>query len=229
MTGDARRGRAGARPAARRRRLPGLRRTRDRCAGRRRRERLRRALARRRRRRGQARLRAGARPLRARRAGRRELRRPRPAHRRARQRRPEVAVDGLPPDRAQALGRQNTTKGTATLADGLVADTSDARSAWSRTVELEPAQVGNGANELLDEVSKSKITGEEERYSHIDLLDFAGQRRRRARGVRRASGRRWRRQATPTWWPRSTRRFGPSTPRCARYRRRPTASSATPR
>jgi iron uptake system component EfeO len=41
-----------------------------------------------------------------------------------------------------------------------------------RTVELEPAQVGNGANELLGEVSKSKITGEEERYSHIDLLDF---------------------------------------------------------
>ena len=41
-----------------------------------------------------------------------------------------------------------------------------------RTVKLEPAQVGNGANELLGEVSKSKITGEEERYSHIDLLDF---------------------------------------------------------
>ena len=30
----------------------------------------------------------------------------------------------------------------------------------------------NGADELLDEVSKSKITGEEERYSHIDLVDF---------------------------------------------------------
>ena len=41
-----------------------------------------------------------------------------------------------------------------------------------RTVKLEPAQVGNGANELLGEVSKSKITGEEERYSHTDLLDF---------------------------------------------------------
>jgi iron uptake system component EfeO len=32
--------------------------------------------------------------------------------------------------------------------------------------------VGNGANELLGEVSKSKITGEEERYSHLDLVDF---------------------------------------------------------
>ena len=66
---------------------------------------------------------------------------------------------------------QNTTKGTAKLADGLVADTRKLQS-LVRTVKLEPAQVGNGANELLGEVSKSKITGEEERYSHIDLLDF---------------------------------------------------------
>ena len=36
----------------------------------------------------------------------------------------------------------------------------------------QPAQVANGAVELLNEVSKSKITGEEERYSHTDLIDF---------------------------------------------------------
>lgn len=36
----------------------------------------------------------------------------------------------------------------------------------------QPAELANGALALLDEVSKSKITGEEERYSHIDLLDF---------------------------------------------------------
>ena len=41
-----------------------------------------------------------------------------------------------------------------------------------QTIELEPAQVANGSVELLGEVSKSKITGEEERYSHIDLVDF---------------------------------------------------------
>ena len=41
-----------------------------------------------------------------------------------------------------------------------------------QTVELEPAQIANGAVELLGEVSKSKITGEEERYSHTDLVDF---------------------------------------------------------
>jgi iron uptake system component EfeO len=41
-----------------------------------------------------------------------------------------------------------------------------------KTIKLEPAQIANGANELLTEVSSSKITGEEERYSHTDLWDF---------------------------------------------------------
>ena len=66
---------------------------------------------------------------------------------------------------------QKTTDGTAKLADGLVTDSRELQR-LVRTVKLEPAQVGNGANELLGEVSTSKITGEEERYSHIDLLDF---------------------------------------------------------
>jgi FTR1 family protein len=66
---------------------------------------------------------------------------------------------------------QGTTSATAKLADGLVADARKLQGLVA-TVKLEPAQVGNGANELLGEVSKSKITGEEERYSHIDLLDF---------------------------------------------------------
>lgn len=39
-------------------------------------------------------------------------------------------------------------------------------------VELQPAAIANGAVELLNEVSKSKITGEEERYSGTDLVDF---------------------------------------------------------
>ncbi len=42
-----------------------------------------------------------------------------------------------------------------------------------QTLELTPDQLGNGAKELLDEVATGKITGEEERYSRIDLLDFA--------------------------------------------------------
>ncbi len=41
-------------------------------------------------------------------------------------------------------------------------------------VEMQPASIANGAVELLNEVSSSKITGEEERYSRIDLVDFEG-------------------------------------------------------
>ena len=39
--------------------------------------------------------------------------------------------------------------------------------------KLSPLQLANGAKELLDEVANSKITGEEDRYSHTDLWDFA--------------------------------------------------------
>lgn len=43
-----------------------------------------------------------------------------------------------------------------------------------QTVKFTPLTMGNGAKSLLDEVAKSKVTGEEERYSRIDLVDFAG-------------------------------------------------------
>ena len=32
--------------------------------------------------------------------------------------------------------------------------------------------MANGAKELLDEVATGKVTGEEDRYSHTDLVDF---------------------------------------------------------
>jgi iron uptake system component EfeO len=38
---------------------------------------------------------------------------------------------------------------------------------------LDPLQLANGAKALLDEVATGKITGEEDRYSHTDLWDFA--------------------------------------------------------
>jgi iron uptake system component EfeO len=40
-------------------------------------------------------------------------------------------------------------------------------------LELPPAAVAMGAAELVEEVSEGKITGEEDRYSHTDLWDFA--------------------------------------------------------
>ncbi len=41
-----------------------------------------------------------------------------------------------------------------------------------QTLTFQPAQLANGAVELLNEVASSKITGEEDRYSHTDLSDF---------------------------------------------------------
>jgi iron uptake system component EfeO len=43
----------------------------------------------------------------------------------------------------------------------------------SNSVQLSPLELANGAKELLDEVATGKITGEEDRYSHTDLWDFA--------------------------------------------------------
>ncbi|MEU6501124.1 iron uptake system protein EfeO [Streptomyces californicus] len=40
------------------------------------------------------------------------------------------------------------------------------------TAEITPTSMANGAKELLDEVASGKVTGEEERYSHTDLVDF---------------------------------------------------------
>jgi iron uptake system component EfeO len=44
----------------------------------------------------------------------------------------------------------------------------------SNEVTLEPLQLASGAKALLDEIATGKITGEEDRYSHTDLWDFAG-------------------------------------------------------
>lgn len=38
--------------------------------------------------------------------------------------------------------------------------------------DITPTSMANGAKELLDEVATGKVTGEEERYSHTDLVDF---------------------------------------------------------
>jgi iron uptake system component EfeO len=71
----------------------------------------------------------------------------------------------------KALWAEGTTKGMAPVAEQLLADVEELAQKV-KTVELQAVQIANGANELLAEVSASKITGEEERYSHIDLVDF---------------------------------------------------------
>ena len=58
------------------------------------------------------------------------------------------------------------------IADQLLADVKEVV-AKAKAEKLSPLQLANGAKELLDEVASSKITGEEDRYSHTDLWDFA--------------------------------------------------------
>jgi iron uptake system component EfeO len=71
----------------------------------------------------------------------------------------------------KALWEEGTTDGMAPVAGQLQRDV-EALAAEVKGVELQPVQIAEGANGLLGEVSASKITGEEERYSHIDLVDF---------------------------------------------------------
>jgi iron uptake system component EfeO len=71
----------------------------------------------------------------------------------------------------KALWVENTTDGMKPVAAELLADVEELQQKV-KNVDLQAVQIANGANELLGEVSASKITGEEERYSHIDLVDF---------------------------------------------------------
>jgi iron uptake system component EfeO len=70
-----------------------------------------------------------------------------------------------------ALWAQNTTEGYEAIAEQLLADTKELY-ALTQTVEVTPDLMITGAVDLLNEISTSKITGEEEIYSHTDLYDF---------------------------------------------------------
>ncbi|MBD7985704.1 EfeM/EfeO family lipoprotein [Sporosarcina sp. Sa2YVA2] len=66
---------------------------------------------------------------------------------------------------------ENTTEGYEDIADQLLKDAKELR-ARVETVEVTPDLMITGSVDLLNEVSTSKITGEEEIYSHTDLYDF---------------------------------------------------------
>ncbi|TIH36962.1 EfeM/EfeO family lipoprotein [Subtercola vilae] len=61
---------------------------------------------------------------------------------------------------------------TKTLSTKLVADIAQLQT-LTKGLTYKPEELANGASGLLEEVQSSKITGEEEAYSHIDLVDFA--------------------------------------------------------
>jgi iron uptake system component EfeO len=71
----------------------------------------------------------------------------------------------------QQLWVSGDTTGMTPVADQLLASVGTLQSLIP-TIKLEPAQIANGAVELLNEVATSKISGEEDRYSHTDLWDF---------------------------------------------------------
>jgi iron uptake system component EfeO len=74
----------------------------------------------------------------------------------------------------KALWEEETTKNMEPVAEALLEDVEELEELIKGKVKIHAVEIANGANELLTEVSTSKITGEEERYSHIDLVDFKG-------------------------------------------------------
>lgn len=69
------------------------------------------------------------------------------------------------------LWTKNTTKGTEDFGKQLIADIKELR-AKIPTAEVTGDLMVQGSVDLLNEVSTSKITGEEEIFSHTDLYDF---------------------------------------------------------
>ncbi|WP_394938972.1 iron uptake system protein EfeO [Psychromicrobium sp. YIM B11713] len=63
------------------------------------------------------------------------------------------------------------TENTKKLAAGLVQDVAKLKT-LTTGLKYKAEELANGASGLLEEVQSSKITGEEEAYSHIDMVDF---------------------------------------------------------
>ena len=72
----------------------------------------------------------------------------------------------------KGLFQDNSLTGLTAFGDKLVTDVTTLQTKTA-TLTYKAPDLANGAQELLDEVASSKITGEEERYSHIDILDMA--------------------------------------------------------
>ncbi len=70
-----------------------------------------------------------------------------------------------------SLFAENTTKGLDKLADKLYADVVELQGRV-KDLTVPPEKVVGGAAALMEEVAATKISGEEDRYSHTDLWDF---------------------------------------------------------
>lgn len=65
------------------------------------------------------------------------------------------------------------TPGTKALSTELVSNVGKLKDVVSG-LQYKPEDLANGASDLIEEVQNTKITGEEEAFSHIDLVDFSG-------------------------------------------------------
>jgi iron uptake system component EfeO len=85
---------------------------------------------------------------------------------------PSVGWHGFHAVERDLFQAKKITASTKKLAAEL-ADNVEKLDALTKKLTYKPEDLANGASGLLEEVQSSKISGEEEAYSHIDLLDFA--------------------------------------------------------
>jgi iron uptake system component EfeO len=71
----------------------------------------------------------------------------------------------------KGLWEDNSTEGLTPFAQQLVSDTNGLITKVE-ALTIDPGVMTNGAAALIEEAAQGKITGEEERYSHTDLITF---------------------------------------------------------
>lgn len=86
---------------------------------------------------------------------------------------PKVGWSGFHAVERDLFKAQKITDQTKKYAANLTADVTKLDT-LGKTLTYKPEDLANGAAGLLEEVQSNKIKGEEEAFSHIDLVDFAG-------------------------------------------------------
>ncbi len=86
---------------------------------------------------------------------------------------PKVGWHGFHAIERDLFGQGKITDDTKKLAAELQQNVTKLDS-LTKALTYKPEDLANGAADLLEEVQSNKISGEEEAFSHIDLVDFAG-------------------------------------------------------
>lgn len=85
---------------------------------------------------------------------------------------PKVGWSGFHAIERDLFASRRITAQTKRYAAGLTKNVAELAK-QSKTLTYKPEDLANGAAGLLEEVQTNKISGEEEKYSHTDLVDFA--------------------------------------------------------